>query len=105
MPAGLEALGLQTSNSACTACRLHESSLSNERSSESLEACTDLARAGAQIGVIPARYKSARFPGKALVDILGKPMIVRTWEQACKASSLHHVRVFIYLCLLHSCRP
>lgn len=45
-----------------------------------------------QIGVIPARYKSSRFPGKALVPILGKPMIVRTWEQACKATSLHSVR-------------
>ena len=42
--------------------------------------------------MIPARWASSRFPGKALADILGKPMIVRTWEQACKASSLHHVR-------------
>ncbi len=34
------------------------------------------------IGVIPARYKSSRFPGKALVDIHGKPMVVRTFEKA-----------------------
>jgi 3-deoxy-manno-octulosonate cytidylyltransferase (CMP-KDO synthetase) len=27
------------------------------------------------IGVIPARYKSSRFPGKPLADICGKPMI------------------------------
>ena len=27
------------------------------------------------IGVIPARYKSSRFPGKPLVEICGKPMI------------------------------
>lgn len=27
------------------------------------------------IGVIPARYKSGRFPGKPLADICGKPMI------------------------------
>ena len=27
------------------------------------------------IGVIPARYKSSRFPGKQLSDICGKPMI------------------------------
>ncbi len=27
------------------------------------------------IGVIPARYKSTRFPGKPLADICGKPMI------------------------------
>ena len=34
------------------------------------------------IGIIPARYKSTRFPGKVLVDILGKPMLQRVWEQA-----------------------
>uniref|UniRef100_A0A2P2KC16 Uncharacterized protein n=1 Tax=Rhizophora mucronata TaxID=61149 RepID=A0A2P2KC16_RHIMU len=27
------------------------------------------------VGIIPARYASSRFPGKPLVDILGKPMI------------------------------
>lgn len=27
------------------------------------------------IGVIPARYKSSRFPGKPLADICGRPMI------------------------------
>ena len=41
-----------------------------------------------QIGVIPARYESGRFPGKPLVDIMGKPMIVRTYLQAKKALSL-----------------
>ena len=41
-----------------------------------------------QVGVIPARYASVRFPGKPLADIMGKPMVVRTWEQACKASTL-----------------
>lgn len=30
-----------------------------------------------KIGVIPARYKSSRFPGKPLVEILGIPMIIR----------------------------
>ncbi|WP_338357109.1 3-deoxy-manno-octulosonate cytidylyltransferase [Yeosuana marina] len=30
-----------------------------------------------KIGVIPARYKSSRFPGKPLVKILGVPMIIR----------------------------
>lgn len=30
--------------------------------------------------VIPARYASTRFPGKALVDLCGLPMIVRTWQ-------------------------
>tara|TARA_R110002050_G_scaffold97131_1_gene202037 strand:- start:2913 stop:3665 length:753 start_codon:yes stop_codon:yes gene_type:complete len=29
------------------------------------------------VGVIPARYKSSRFPGKPLVDLNGVPMIIR----------------------------
>lgn len=37
------------------------------------------------IGIIPARYQSSRFPGKPLVEIKGKTMIQRTWEQAKKA--------------------
>jgi 3-deoxy-manno-octulosonate cytidylyltransferase (CMP-KDO synthetase) len=36
------------------------------------------------LGVIPARYGSSRFPGKPLVDIGGKPMIQRVYEQAKK---------------------
>ncbi|MGC3976167.1 MAG: 3-deoxy-manno-octulosonate cytidylyltransferase [Nitrospira sp.] len=32
--------------------------------------------------VIPARYGSSRFPGKPLVDLLGKPMIQHVYEQA-----------------------
>ena len=35
------------------------------------------------IGVIPARYKSSRFPGKPLVDICGRPMIWWVYQQ-CK---------------------
>lgn len=33
------------------------------------------------IGIIPARYASSRFPGKPLVDMKGKPMIQRVYEQ------------------------
>ena len=40
------------------------------------------------LGVIPARYASTRFPGKPLVMIAGKPMIVRTYLQAKKATQL-----------------
>lgn len=40
------------------------------------------------LGVIPARYKSTRLPGKPLVEILGKPMIQRTYEQAKKSKAL-----------------
>ena len=43
------------------------------------------------IGIIPARYASTRFPGKPLVDLCGKPVIQRVYEQACKA--LDHVVV------------
>ena len=38
------------------------------------------------LGVIPARYASTRFPGKPLVDINGKTMIRRVYEQAVKAN-------------------
>lgn len=39
-------------------------------------------------GIIPVRYASTRFPGKALVDIKGKSMIQRVIEQASKAKGL-----------------
>jgi 3-deoxy-manno-octulosonate cytidylyltransferase (CMP-KDO synthetase) len=45
------------------------------------------------IGIIPARYASTRFPGKPLVDIAGKSMIQRVYEQASKAKSLSKVVV------------
>ena len=37
------------------------------------------------IVVIPARYKSTRFPGKPLIDLNGKSMLLRTYEQCKKA--------------------
>jgi 3-deoxy-manno-octulosonate cytidylyltransferase (CMP-KDO synthetase) len=45
------------------------------------------------LGVIPARYASTRFMGKPLVDIQGKTMIQRVYEQAKKAKSLTKVVV------------
>jgi 3-deoxy-manno-octulosonate cytidylyltransferase (CMP-KDO synthetase) len=36
------------------------------------------------LAIIPARFSSLRFPGKPLVDIGGKPMIQRVYEQASK---------------------
>lgn len=45
------------------------------------------------IGVIPVRYKSTRFPGKALADINGRSMVQRVYEQATKASGLDKVIV------------
>jgi len=45
------------------------------------------------VGIIPARYASTRFPGKPLIDIRGKSMIQRVYEQASKSSSLDKVVV------------
>ena len=45
------------------------------------------------LGVIPARYASTRFPGKPLIDIEGKSMIQRVYEQAQKASCLNKIIV------------
>ncbi len=45
------------------------------------------------IGIIPARFASTRFPGKPLVDIAGKSMIMRVYEQEKKASLLTDVIV------------
>lgn len=39
-------------------------------------------------GLIPARYASTRFPGKALATLLGKPMIQHTFERASRARCL-----------------
>lgn len=45
------------------------------------------------IGIIPARYASTRFPGKPLIDIKGKSMIQRVYEQAAQAKCLSEVIV------------
>ena len=45
------------------------------------------------IGVIPARFKSSRFPGKPLVDICGRPMIWWVYQQCIKVDELHGVFV------------
>ncbi len=45
------------------------------------------------IGVIPARYASKRLPAKAIIDLKGKPMIQRVYEQAMKATKLNRVVV------------
>lgn len=45
------------------------------------------------IAIIPARYGSTRFPGKALAPILGKPMIRHVHERTSLAPSLSEVVV------------
>ena len=43
--------------------------------------------------VIPARYGSSRFPGKPLVELLGKPMIQHVYEQAQACRTVDDVLV------------
>jgi 3-deoxy-manno-octulosonate cytidylyltransferase (CMP-KDO synthetase) len=45
------------------------------------------------VGIIPARWRASRFPGKPLAKIAGLPMIRRVYEGACEASRLRAVYV------------
>ncbi|GAB5551346.1 MAG: 3-deoxy-manno-octulosonate cytidylyltransferase [Saprospiraceae bacterium] len=45
------------------------------------------------IGIIPARFASSRFPGKPLIDLGGKYMIQRVYEQCLKSQYLDQVIV------------
>jgi len=45
------------------------------------------------IGVIPSRYASHRLPAKPLVDLCGKPMVQRVYEQTKKSQLLDRVVV------------
>ena len=48
---------------------------------------------GKIIGIIPARWGSTRFPGKALEPIAGKPLIQHVWQRCLGASKLDGVIV------------
>jgi 3-deoxy-manno-octulosonate cytidylyltransferase (CMP-KDO synthetase) len=37
--------------------------------------------------IVPARYASTRFPGKPLIDLGGKPMVVRVAERAAQSAA------------------
>jgi 3-deoxy-manno-octulosonate cytidylyltransferase (CMP-KDO synthetase) len=43
------------------------------------------------LAIIPARYASTRFPGKPLVNIKGKSMLQRVYEQTIKAKKIDEV--------------
>jgi 3-deoxy-D-manno-octulosonate cytidylyltransferase len=45
------------------------------------------------IGVIPSRYRSVRFPGKALADLRGKPLIQHVHERCRRARTLTRLLV------------
>jgi len=37
--------------------------------------------------VIPARYASTRLPGKPLLEIAGRPLVMHVWDAACRAGA------------------
>src|ERR1700691_4336491 len=41
--------------------------------------------------IIPARWGSTRFPGKALHPIAGKPLVQHVWERAMEAGAVDSV--------------
>lgn len=38
------------------------------------------------LAVIPARFLSTRFPGKAIAPLAGKPLVLHAYQRACEAS-------------------
>ena len=45
------------------------------------------------VGIIPARWRSTRFPGKPLYPIAGKVLLQRVWEQCKRAKNLDAIIV------------
>jgi 3-deoxy-manno-octulosonate cytidylyltransferase (CMP-KDO synthetase) len=45
------------------------------------------------VGIIPARFRASRFPGKPLAEIAGRPMLVHVIEGARRAKRLREVVV------------
>jgi 3-deoxy-manno-octulosonate cytidylyltransferase (CMP-KDO synthetase) len=45
------------------------------------------------LGIIPSRFESSRFPGKPLIDIAGKSMIQRVYEQSLKSKLINELVV------------
>jgi len=45
------------------------------------------------VAIIPARYEAERLPGKALIDLAGKPMIQHVYERTCQARTIEEVMV------------
>jgi len=45
------------------------------------------------LGIIPSRYESSRFPGKPLINIDGKSMIQRVYEQTSKSTLINKLIV------------
>ena len=45
------------------------------------------------IGIVPARLNSSRFPKKILAPLFGKPMVAHVVERALKAKKLDKISV------------
>lgn len=45
------------------------------------------------VAVVPARYAAVRFPGKPLVDLRGRPMVVRVADAAQRARTIDRVLI------------
>lgn len=45
------------------------------------------------VGIIPARYRSSRFPGKPLADVHGKPMVWHVCQAALRVPEIDEVYV------------
>ena len=45
------------------------------------------------VAIIPARYGSERFPGKVIMPLAGKPLVVHTYERTCRARVVNDVVV------------
>ncbi|MBV8142666.1 MAG: 3-deoxy-manno-octulosonate cytidylyltransferase [Verrucomicrobia bacterium] len=43
------------------------------------------------VGIIPARWASSRFPGKALHGVAGKPLIRHVWERSVEAGCFDQI--------------
>ena len=43
------------------------------------------------VAVIPARFASTRFPGKVIAPLAGRPLVVHTYERACRARLVDEV--------------
>jgi 3-deoxy-manno-octulosonate cytidylyltransferase (CMP-KDO synthetase) len=43
------------------------------------------------VGIIPARWRSTRFPGKPLHDIAGKPLVRHVWERCLEAGCFDQI--------------
>ncbi len=43
------------------------------------------------VGIIPARWGSTRFPGKALHGIAGKPLIRHVWDRCVEADCFDQI--------------